>query len=218
LPAYSEKELCIFLPASGITTEHSLLPSADLFTDEMPGWYGMDNHQPCSISSTSPGEQSSDQDAVECPGSDHEGSCLCGSISYRVAGEADAIRACHCSRCRQRSGGAWFSAMPVVFTEICLDGDEKNISSFFLPDSQYYGYSFCSICGTVIPTAFPDGKRTVVAAGSLESTPPIGLKYHIYYESRAPWVNLNEAEAKFNAHPPTDFDWEKGKCALDDTQ
>lgn len=192
LPAYSEKENCIFLPASGITTEHTLEPSADLFTDEKPPWYATGDRP--SIPATS-----------ECQHAENEGSCLCGSISYRITGEVDAIRACHCSRCRRRSGSAWFSAMPVLFSEFHIAGDEENMTSFFLPGSQYYGYSFCRSCGTLIPGIFPDGKRTVIAAGSLDSTPAVGLKYHIYYGSKAPWITLNALEKCFKEQPPAGF-------------
>ena len=211
LPAYNEKEECIFLPASGITTGHGLEPSADQFSDEIPEWYGMDTHQPCSvdvIDSAVESDQSSAQQA-EFPTGTNEGSCLCGSLKYRITGGTDAIRGCHCSRCRQRSGASFFSAMPVLFSKFHIDGAEENITSFFLDGSQYYGYSFCNSCGTLIPTIFPDGKRTVIAAGSLDSTPPTGLKYHIYYGSKAPWLNLNEAEKCFEAHPPLDFSWSR---------
>jgi hypothetical protein len=177
------------------------VPAADLFTDEIPSWYLMDNHMPRHVVTADQDHTGEQQGA----GSENEGSCLCGSISYRITGETDAIRACHCSRCRQRSGSAWFSAMPVLFSEFNIVGDEENVTSFFLSGSQYYGYSFCRICGTLIPGIFPDGKRTVIAAGSLDSTPAVGLKYHIYYASRAPWINLNDLEKCFNEQPPAGF-------------
>ena len=196
LPAYSEKDNSVFLPASGITTEHKLEPSVDLFTSEMPAWCDS-GHYPSSHA------------ASGCQSSENKGSCLCGSISYRITGDADAIRACHCSRCRRRSGSAYFTGMPVLFSEFHVDGDEENIASFFLPGSQYYGYSFCRTCGALIPTVFPDGKRTVISAGSLDSEPSVGLKYHIFYGSRASWIHLNESETCFKEHPPGDYDWKE---------
>lgn len=220
LPAYSEKENYIFLPASGITTEHNLVPSTDLFTLEMPTWYDMNGHLPCHTIKTGREhvrEQYADQH-TECLNSENEGGCLCGSIRYRITGVVDAIRACHCSRCRRRSGSAYFSAMPVLFSEFHLDGDEKNIASFFLPGSQYYGYNFCRTCGTLIPTVFPDGKRTVIAAGSLDTTPPIRLKYHIFYGSKARWLNLNETEKCFNERPPGDFDWRNNSNVFEEAK
>jgi len=199
LPAYSEQDDSVFLPASGISTPHDLSPSADRYTDEMPSWYAMTGHQPCQDATGSQPEDS--------PTGVNEGSCLCGSIKYRVEGEADAIRACHCSRCRQRSGSAFFAALPVLISDFHLEGDAENISSFFLPDSKYYGYSFCSDCGTVIPSVFPGGKRAVIGAGSLDTSPPLGLKYHIYCGSRASWTQLGPQETCFHEEPPVNFDW-----------
>lgn len=198
LPAHDEKEDSIYLPASGISTEHNLTPSSDLFSDEMPSWYHMNNHQPCH---TSVDKEKLTSDIK------NEGSCLCGSIKYRITGEVDAIRGCHCSRCRKRSGSSFFAAMPVLFTDFHIDGDKNNMTSFFLPESQYYGYSFCKCCGTVMPGIFPDGKRTVIAAGSLDTKPPVPLMYHIYYGSKAPWLHIEKNMKCFNEHPPLNYDW-----------
>lgn len=177
LPAYTEKDDCIFLPVRGITSEHNLAPTLDPFSDEMPAWYDMNNHLPCYTVAPGRGralEPSAGQHK-RCLNSIIEGGCLCGSIGHRIAGEVDAIRGCHCSRCRRRSGGAFIACMPVLFSDFQIDGDEKNITSFLLPKSAYYAYSFCSTCGTLIPTILPDGKRAAIAAGSLGSTPPVKI-------------------------------------------
>ena len=48
LPAYSEKDDCIFLPAGGITSEHNLAPTLDPVTDEMPAWWlNLDKKERC---------------------------------------------------------------------------------------------------------------------------------------------------------------------------
>ncbi len=216
LPAYSKKEGSMFLPAGGITNEHSLVPSADLHADEMPLWHTMPDQRRRDTKPVT-GSLCDTQNSVlhtECPDRKTTGSCLCGAIKYSVSGEADAIRGCHCSRCRQRSGSAYFTGMPVLFTDFEIDGDENNITSFFLAGSQYYGYRFCRTCGTLVPSIFPDGKRTVIAAGSLDSTPPVRLMFHIYYASKAPWLHLSEKETCFDEHPPSDFDWRKVKLNI----
>lgn len=202
LPAFHEKDNCVFLPASGISTEHDLSPTADLFVEEIPSWYDL-NDAGAEVSVES---KNTDWQAMDLHRK-NEGSCLCGKIKYSITGEVDAIRGCHCSRCRQRSGTAFFAGLPVLFTDFQISGDENNTNEYFLPDSQYYRYSFCNSCGTVIPGIFPDGKRTVIGAGTLDSTSPVRLMYHIYYESKAPWINLNSSKKCFDGPPPIDYDW-----------
>lgn len=38
-----------------------------------------------------------------------KGSCLCGAVSFEVAGALAAPDACHCSQCRRQSGHVWAS-------------------------------------------------------------------------------------------------------------
>lgn len=202
LPAYNERDKCIFLPASGIDTEHALVFTADRYIQQVPDWHSLYEPLPGSAAVSSRGslEASSqgDQPGRDCQ---QHGSCLCGDLSYRISGEFDAIRACHCSRCRRRSGSAYFAALPVNISELQLQGDEREITSYFLPGSQYYAYSFCRRCGSLAPAVFPNGKRGVVAAGTLDSSPPVYLNYHIYYASRASWMSLPDSATCFEEAP-----------------
>lgn len=202
LPAHNEKEDCIYLPASGISTEHDLCPTADHGTDHMPAWYRMKNHHPLTVPVSNKAETTAGNPHMDC-----QGSCLCGKITYRISGAADAIRGCHCSRCRRRSGSGFFAAMPMMISDFQITGDKDHITSFFLQGSQYYGYSFCNSCGTLIPGIFPDGKRTIVAMGSMDTEPLLPLTYHIYVSSKAPWLEIRAGDTCFAEQPPPDYDW-----------
>ncbi|MBT4522619.1 MAG: hypothetical protein HOC23_21690 [Halieaceae bacterium] len=194
LPVYDEKEDCIMLPAGGITTDHGLTPSMDCCTDQIPTWYAMDGCQPNSVNEI-------EDKAGSCTS---EGSCLCGSITYSISGEHSGIRGCHCSRCRIRSGAAFFSAVPVLVSAYAPAFDESVTTVFFLPGSQYYRYSFCSSCGSLAPTLFPGAKRAVIPAGTLDTNPPLGLSHYIYYGSKVAWLNPGDNTVCFDKAPPPD--------------
>jgi hypothetical protein len=50
-------------------------------------------------------------------------------------------------------------------------------------------------------------------AGS-DRAPPVGLKYHFYYGSRASWTQLGPEEICFNEQPPGDFNWQNNNTVL----
>ncbi|MCB1679023.1 MAG: GFA family protein [Halioglobus sp.] len=200
LPAHHLAGDYMMLPAGGIATAHGLTPAADLYNASAGTWY--DDDTPCR-------QADLEADLRRCR---HTGSCLCGAVTYTVTGQTDAIRACHCSRCRRRCGAGFFTGMPVLISDFQLRGDTGALTSFALPDTQYYRYRFCRGCGTILPGALPGTDRAVIAAGTLDSPPPVRLLYHIYCADRAPWVTLPAAQPCFDGRPPSDFDWRK-TCA-----
>ncbi len=54
----------------------------------------------------------------------HKGSCLCGAVSFEVAGELPGPDACHCSQCRKTSGHVWAST-DVPRTSLTLRGADN---------------------------------------------------------------------------------------------
>lgn len=207
LPAHIEKENYRLLPAGGISTPHNLTPSEDRYADQIPPWYNICGHHHNEQTQRS-GHSEQILNHNNLNGT-VQGSCLCGSINYTVTGEMDAIRGCHCSRCRRRSGGGFFTGMPMVFSDFQVQDHGKNIKEFKLPESQFYSYRFCGICATLIPMIFPGGNRTVIAAGTIDSLLPVQLMFHIFCASKAPWLNFNPNDVCFNEYPPSDYDWRR---------
>lgn len=205
LPARNKKEGYILLPAGAISTPHHLVPAEDRYVDQMPAWYrlGVDDAR-AQGSKPKYSEETLKSTDLNCT---VRGSCMCGSVSYLVTGEAEAIRGCHCSRCRYRSGSGFFTGMPMVISKFHVEDTAHNLRSFKLPETQYYSYRFCGVCATLIPMIFPGSNRTVIAAGSLDSEPPVALMFHIFYASKASWLNLSGTEKCFDEHPPNDYDW-----------
>jgi hypothetical protein len=55
--------------------------------------------------------------------STHRGACLCGRISFTVAGPLGASDACHCTQCRKQSG-QFFASVNVPRSALALTGAE----------------------------------------------------------------------------------------------
>ena len=72
-----------------------------------------------------------------------------------------------------------------------LSGQDK-VTQFTLPSTQH-SRSFCSICGSALPSLQMNGSLLVVPAGSLNGDISIRPNAHIFVSSRAPWDQALES-------------------------
>jgi len=71
------------------------------------------------------------------------GHCLCGDVSYDVAGPVADVLHCHCEPCR-RATGNFVAAARAVRTDITLVGEEH----LRWHDLGFSQYGFCRNCGS----------------------------------------------------------------------
>ncbi len=112
------------------------------------------------------------------------GSCLCGTVRWRVDGSLDSMSHCHCSMCRKAHGapfGTYTEAPSESFT--WLSGMDA-ITSF--ESSPGVIRAFCGTCGSVVPEPFGED-RMVIPAGCLDGDPGVRPSSHIFAASKAPW-------------------------------
>jgi len=115
------------------------------------------------------------------------GSCLCGSVSYEIKGDAQKFWHCHCSRCRKASGTGHASNILMKPESFEWTSGEELVSSFKVPDANFFSTVFCSVCGAGLPVVPPDLRVAVIPAGSLDSDPGIRPDGRIYQDSRMSW-------------------------------
>ena len=116
-----------------------------------------------------------------------QGTCLCGTVTYRITGRILSFQYCHCSRCRKFTGSAHAAN---VFT--ALDGlewvqGEDSVGTFVLDASPKYGTAFCKNCGSSLPSVSSSAGVWVIPAGLLDEDIGITPKRSIFWDSRAPW-------------------------------
>lgn len=116
----------------------------------------------------------------------HAGSCLCAAVRFEVTGDFERFYLCHCGYCRKDTGSAHaanlFSGTAALKW---LSGQDK-VTQFTLPSTRH-GRSFCSICGSALPSLQMNGALLVVPAGSLDGEVPIRPDAHIFSSGRAIW-------------------------------
>ena len=122
----------------------------------------------------------------------YHGSCLCGSVSYRIEGEESTFYHCHCQRCRKLSGAGHGSNIRVKNPRIQWLQGESLIRSYKVPEAARFRNDFCANCGAPVPRHVPSLAMAVIPAGSLDHEPPIKPQARIFWKSRAQWSCRDE--------------------------
>lgn len=114
-----------------------------------------------------------------------EGSCLCGRVTYRVAGPLRPVVACHCMQCRKTSGH-FVAASSAWRRDLEISGDIRWYQS-----SKTARRGFCGTCGSSL---FWDGGGDEVSihAGSLDGSTGLRLAGHIFCADKGDYYALGE--------------------------
>lgn len=119
-------------------------------------------------------------------GEKHFGSCLCGTIKYEIDGSFESFYLCHCKYCQKDTGSAHAANLFSSSAQLNWSAGHDKITIYSLP-STHHARSFCSVCGSAVPTQQFNGALLVVPAGSLDSAVTINANAHIFDSSRASW-------------------------------
>lgn len=106
----------------------------------------------------------------------HKGSCLCGAVSFEVAGELPAPDACHCNQCRKTSGHFWAST-DLPESAVTIHGAD-HVTWF--QSSEKVRRGFCSTCGSALfwkPVHHP---WIAIAMGAFDAPTGTQLGKHIF--------------------------------------
>jgi hypothetical protein len=130
------------------------------------------------------------------------GSCLCGSIRFKIKPPLSDFRYCHCSRCRKASGSAHAANVFLPQSQLTWLAGESLIRRFDLPDAKRFAVCFCTKCGTRVPHKIAGTENYLVPAGLLDSNPERQPESSIYWASRAEWYVEPQAHPRFDEYKP----------------
>lgn len=116
----------------------------------------------------------------------HTGACLCGAVTFDVAGPLPPPDACHCSNCRKTSGH-FFVSTDVPRAALTLRGGE-NLTWYMSSEKVRRG--FCSRCGCPIFWE-PIGRDWIgIAMGAFSQPTDTALKMHIYVAHKGDYYEI----------------------------
>lgn len=115
-----------------------------------------------------------------------EGGCYCGDVRYQASGYPLRVMHCHCTICRRTSGSAvvtWIT-FPVVEFQ-WTKGTPTGLKSTG-PATR----NFCSKCGSHMVFTIDGAKELDITVGSLDNPNTFQPMYHIFNDTRIPWMKL----------------------------
>jgi len=132
----------------------------------------------------------------------YKGSCLCGSIQFKLNDRISETIYCHCSRCRKASGSAYATNGFVNKSELQITDAEGTLKYF--ESSEGKRKYFCSTCGAPIyssNSAKPDKLRIRLGAIDCDIVErPIS---HNFITSKANWEELGVNLPMYEEHEPS---------------
>ena len=121
------------------------------------------------------------------------GRCLCGDVSYEIAGDLIATAVCHCDHCQRQSGGAFSVNLVAHESQLTVSGtlttyEDKGDDG---GDTVYVLRRFCGSCGSPIVSALVETEGVIaIKAGTLDVKTDIQPTVEAWCEHRQPWVEL----------------------------
>lgn len=188
---YPAAEGRVFLPAGNFDDDPGLRPIAHIFVASKAGWYDIEDDL-LKFDTLPPGY---DTPVLETP-APHDapggvrGSCLCGGVTYVIEGTPIRAMNCHCSRCRKARSAAHASNLFLALDGLRFTRGEDNLTSYKVPDAQYFSQVFCRTCGSAMPRTDASRGIAVVPMGSLDDDPGMRPQGHIFVGSKAPWFDI----------------------------
>ena len=117
------------------------------------------------------------------------GSCLCGAVTFEIAGELSPATLCHCGQCRRQAGHAWAS------THI----DEAALTLHGAEHLRWYAASpaarrgFCGTCGSVLFWNPRDEDRISVSMGAIDAPHGTRIAKHIFTAHKGDYYDIDDS-------------------------
>lgn len=127
----------------------------------------------------------------------HKGSCLCGAVTFEVAGELPGPDACHCRKCRKHSGH-YFASTDVPRSAVTIRGEEQ--LSWF-QSSAKARRGFCSNCGASLfwDPLFRDWIG--IAMGAFDTPTRSRLAVHIFVADKGDYYDISDDVPQYATVP-----------------
>ncbi|MAQ38679.1 MULTISPECIES: GFA family protein [Thioclava] len=116
----------------------------------------------------------------------HTGACLCGAVSYEVAGDMRPVLACHCSQCRKTSGHIWASSQIDDHQLALINRDGLR----WYRSSETAERGFCQFCGSSVFWRLDGEGRISIAAGTLNLPTGLSMAEHIFVADKGDYYEI----------------------------
>lgn len=114
-----------------------------------------------------------------------EGGCQCGAIRFRTTNKPVRAMACHCSTCKQRTGGAYGIGVYFKREDIeYLQGERQTFEFHSSQSGRWLRNEFCPKCGSSVAWTLEFRPGICGIAGGCYDDPDwFDIEAHIWTES-----------------------------------
>lgn len=116
----------------------------------------------------------------------HKGSCLCGAVTFAVAGPLGPGDACHCGQCRKQSGHYWASTN-VKEADVKIEGADKLT---WFQSSPKVKRGFCAQCGSFLFWNANTKDQIAIALGAFDGPTGTKLSHHIFVADKGDYYEI----------------------------
>lgn len=120
------------------------------------------------------------------PKSNHQGSCLCGKVTFTVNGQLWPIIYCHCTQCRKQTGH--FLAATACATSDLTIRDQQSLAWYRASDQASRG--FCANCGSTLFWKPDHGRHVSIAAGAIDGPTELVSEGHIFCADKGDYYEI----------------------------
>jgi len=120
------------------------------------------------------------------------GSCACGRVRYRLAGEPTTARFCHYSRCRKARAAGHAANLMAAIDAVRFSEGAGEIATWRVPGARFFAHAFCRHCGGSVPRLDREREVAIAPMGGLDDDPGVRPVCHIFAGSRARWDEIRD--------------------------
>jgi hypothetical protein len=128
----------------------------------------------------------------------HNGSCLCGAVTFEVNGDLPGPDACHCTACRKHSGH-YFVSTDVAKSAVTIHGKE-HLS--WHSSSEKVRRGFCSTCGSSLFWEPLHRDWIGIAMGAFDGPTRTHTSVHVYVSEKGDYYEIPDGVPQFATVPP----------------
>ena len=128
----------------------------------------------------------------------HKGSCLCGAVTFEVAGDLPPPDACHCTKCRKQSGHFFVSA-DVPRSAVTIRGEEHVT---WYRSSEKARRGFCSVCGASLFWDPVNRDWIGIAMGAFDGPTHTHIHVHVFVADKGDYYEIADGVPQFEQVPP----------------
>lgn len=121
----------------------------------------------------------------------YKGSCLCGAVTFEIAGKLGSTDACHCIQCRKWTGHFLASA-EVQRTALTIHGED---AITWYHSSEKVRRGFCSKCGSSLFFEPLDKKKhdwIGISMGAFDTPTDTKLALHIFVAEKGDYYEISD--------------------------